>query len=174
MVQLGKDLESFEAELKKNPLDANINFDLATIHYRLNHIEEAKKFLAKVIFLNPKDFEATLLLGKIQRKAGDLHFAGETLQKASKLAPDNGEAWYEKGLVFSDLGQYDDAIQALQTAFNLSKPHDLVDLPYLRLYIGVLALAKGDYQLADQEVIYLKSHKLDYAKTLQNLINLSR
>jgi len=168
-----QDLAFFQEEIKKNPNDPNLYFDMASVYSRLNDLIGAQKCLVKALYLNPKDNEALLSLGQIRRRTGQLFLARETLEKLLARDPKNVDGWVELGYALCDSGIFDESVKAFQRAARLPPTPGSLELPKIRFYIGVLELARGNRKSANEELSWLRENKSEFAVSLEKLSSLA-
>lgn len=82
----------------------------------------------------------------------DAHFAraAADFKRATELAPDYGEAWSNRGVVFNLLGEHDQAIESLTQA--LANPARLVNPGLTRAHLGWSHFLEGNHVGAAKEL----------------------
>jgi tetratricopeptide (TPR) repeat protein len=113
-----------EDTLKRNPNDLNALRLLARIYTGQiggpqNRIDEAMLQKAideyqKVVALAPKDLDSWLMLGRLQKVAQNSTEAEKAYKQALSVDPDNEDALTGLALVYSDLGQTQQAAEILK------------------------------------------------------------
>lgn len=81
--------------------------------------DEAIARLNQSVQLDFKQVRVVRLLGLSYQLAGQLDAAETTFQRATTLAPNDGESWYYLGRVFYVRNFFDRALEALQRSANL-------------------------------------------------------
>jgi tetratricopeptide (TPR) repeat protein len=113
-----------EDTLKKNPNDLTAHRLLARIYTRLigdaqrvdeSMIQRAIDEYKKITTLAPLDVDAWLMVGRLEKAAGDSVEAEKAYQKALALDPANEDGLTGLALVYSDLGDNARATQLLKT-----------------------------------------------------------
>lgn len=114
---LGKARTSFERALQLDPRLFPAQFQLGMALARLKQEEPAKAALRKAIALDPKQPAALLELGKLCSRSGGTEEARKVLRAACEIAgAEQGESFYELGLLESEEGQDKRALELLQQA----------------------------------------------------------
>ncbi len=88
-----------------------------------------------------KIYEELISSGNEFYDVGDYNKALEKYEEASQLDPNQGLAWYMKGMALSQMGKYEEAIMAYNMACKLDP-----DRPEPFLSKGVLLLAFGKFE----------------------------
>jgi tetratricopeptide (TPR) repeat protein len=114
-----------EEALKQNPNDLNSRRLLARIYARLigesqqNHVDEtylrkAIEQYTRISQADPKDADAWLMLGRLQKLAQSSPEAEKAYRKALELDPDNEDALTGLAMVYVDLGDNKNAADMLK------------------------------------------------------------
>lgn len=114
-----------EGVLKQNPGDLNARRLLARIYTRLigdsqtNRIDESMMRKAieqyqKIVEADPKDSDSWLMLGRLQKVAQNSVESEKAFKKVLELDPDNEDAITGLAMVYSDLGQNQQAADLLR------------------------------------------------------------
>ena len=112
-----------------------------------------------------KEHLADLLsMGNFRMMLGQVETAVETYSYAIKLQPNDAEAYYNRGVAYSDKGKLDQAIQDYSKAIEL-KPNFVVAY-YNR---GIAYVKKGDLAQAIQDYNEAIELKPDFAEAYVNL-----
>jgi tetratricopeptide (TPR) repeat protein len=141
-----------EDQLKQNPNDLNARRLLARIYTRLigdqsnttdqSMVKKAIEQFEKITEGDPKDIESWLMLGRLNKIAGNSTEALKDYKKAMELDPDNEDGMTGLAMVYTDLGDNKAAADLLrQVADKNPNPHSLINLA------GVYEQLK-DYPLA--------------------------
>jgi tetratricopeptide (TPR) repeat protein len=141
---LKQDLEYYQEQLRQNPKDPNVNYNMGQVYFFMGKTDEAIRYLERAIYLNDKDNEAMLKLASIYRKIGHLSEALRLLKNAARIDDSNSEIWYETGVVYSDLADYQAGIEAFQKALHLSRSEEQKFL--IIYYTGLLHLSNRDWE----------------------------
>ncbi len=141
---LQQDLQYYQEQLRQNPQDPNVNYNMGQVYFFMGKTDEAIRYLERAIHLNDQDSEAMLKLASIYRKIGHLSEALQLLKTAAQIDASNCEIWYETGVVHSDLADYQAGIAAFQKALHLSRSEDQKFL--IIYYTGLLHLSNRDWE----------------------------
>jgi len=115
--------------------------------------------------------EALLKLASLYRKIGRLADARQLLVRASNLQKENADVWYELGVVYSDLADYQNGILAFQNALHFSRNEEQKFL--IIYYTGLLYLSDRDYENFNDCLRRLRNSPKYYVE-LENLGRLWR
>jgi Flp pilus assembly protein TadD len=110
----------FEQALAQDPNDAQTHYLAAVSYSRLQQLPKARKHLEDSVRLNPKNYEAFLLLGMTRDLQGETAGAVDAYKKGEAVDPSRPEAFREAGSSELLLGKSDQAVADLATAFKLS------------------------------------------------------
>lgn len=159
---LQQNLAQHERRLQQNPQDPDANYNMAQAYFLMGKTDEAIRFLERTIYLAPKDSQAMLRLATIYRKIGKLGEARDLLLTAGSLDEKNVEIWYELGVVYSDLADYQAGIAAFQKALHLS---NLEEQKFqIIYYTGILHLSNRDEENFKDCLRRLKASEKFYAE----------
>jgi protein O-mannosyl-transferase len=112
-------LPHFEAAVSQMTGSAMMHFYLALVYQRTSRMDEATREFQSALRVDPKNFPANLLLGRlflIQQRATD---ALPYLRKAAKLRPDSIDAHRFLADVYAELGQQEKSRRELAEADRL-------------------------------------------------------
>ncbi len=127
-------IKAYERVPPSSPLSRNAEIQLAVDLDALNRTDEAKKKLEHVISQHPKDTEAILELGNIQRGRKQFADCGETYSKAIDTVPhpekSNWVMFYFRGICYERSHQWPKAEADMKKALELYPEQPLV-LNYL-------------------------------------------
>ena len=100
---------------------------LAKIYERQRRLDEATAMVERALHLDPHCLPALLARARLERQAGRIEAAEQTLRSLLALPnPDvwvQAQAWYELGQVLDRQGRYDDAMRAFIPAKALMNAH---------------------------------------------------
>ncbi len=109
--------------LEQEPENPDANHFIAIIACDVGNLSAAKDFLEKAIRLNPNNPSCYLNMGNIVQKEGDLKAAIQWYEKSIQMDyAGSKKAQNNMGVVLTQLGQYDVALDKLKTAIELD-PH---------------------------------------------------
>jgi len=125
-----------------SPLSRNAQIQMAVDLDMLDRTDEAKKLLTHVIAENPKDTEAIIELGNIQRGRKDFADCANTYTKAIDTVPNpeksNWVMFYFRGICYERSNQWPLAEADMQKALQLYP-----DQPLVLNYLGYSWVDKG-------------------------------
>jgi choline-sulfatase len=111
----------FEAAVKKSPKWGALHFSLAAAYARVNRSADAERELRKTVEVNPTDFRANLVLGRMLALNGSPAKGLPVLKEAVKLQPDSATAHMFLAEAYSSLGQTANARRERAEAERLQK-----------------------------------------------------
>ncbi len=127
-------IKAYERVPASSPLSRNAEIQLAVDLDTLNRTDDAKKRLEHVIAQHPKDTEAILELGNIQRGRKEFADCGDTYSKAIDTVPhpekSNWVMFYFRGICYERSHQWPKAEADMKKALELYPEQPLV-LNYL-------------------------------------------
>jgi len=85
--QLKESKEVYEAALEKDPQNVQLLYGLAKVHQGLNHLEEAKKLLKKVLEIKPEFLDARFLLDQIKDQMSPIFLLQYSYTKSIAFDP---------------------------------------------------------------------------------------
>ena len=125
-----------------SPLHRSAEIQSALDLDALDKSDDAKKRLAKVIADHPKDTEALMALGNIERERKDFATCGQTYSKAIDTIPTPGKSnwvlFYFRGICYERSNQWPKAEADMQKALALYP-----DQPLVLNYLGYSWVDKG-------------------------------
>ncbi|MBN1867583.1 tetratricopeptide repeat protein [Candidatus Sumerlaeota bacterium] len=115
-------------------------YDVGLLKWDLGRHDQAEKYLARAIDLNPEFADAYNSLGYLFAEQGiKLDQALELVQKAMKMKPDQGYITDSLGWVYFKKGEIDKAVEYLSAAARLEQTD-----PTIREHLAEAYLAKGN------------------------------
>lgn len=97
-------IKAYEAFLEVWPDDEDVLFYQAQVSSRLNHYGEAMRIYRRVIELNPTRFEAVKGADQVLAREKRWNEILPLWDAYLSLVPDNGEAWFEQGGTYYQMG----------------------------------------------------------------------
>lgn len=129
--EYAKAAEEYEKALELEPDYVDAMTNLGVTYYRLQQLDKAIEVYTRAIAVAPEDADirSNLAAAYVQTyepggPTEPLDLALEQYQKAVELAPDLIQAHFGLGVVYSMLGQTEEAIAALETFQELDKGED--------------------------------------------------
>jgi tetratricopeptide (TPR) repeat protein len=95
----------FEAAVEKSPKWGALHFSLAAAYARINRLDEAQKELEKAVQVEPDNFRAQLVLGRMLTVQGKAAQGITNLKQAVKLQPNVPEGHLFLAEAYARLGQ---------------------------------------------------------------------
>lgn len=105
--QLGPALQWFEIAIQLQPDSAAALANAAEAMHHLGRYRDAIPLLRKACAVDPSSYPACNLLGACLMKAGDEHEAAGVFEAATRLRPDDAEAWANLSIALQATGQHD-------------------------------------------------------------------
>ena len=136
----------FQAAAKAAPAEANVNFGLGYLYWKLLQYDDAKPAFESALSVDPEHAQALAYLGDIELKRNDLERAVTLLKKAVQLKDDMRIAYADLGAIYREQKHYKDALAALQRAVKLDPAQ-----PDTHFQLGRLYQAMGNRAAAQQE-----------------------
>ena len=118
------ELESVELSLLRS---------MAAIYRNKNDYDKSLSFIKKAKALDENDINILLLESNIRWEMGDVESYEKLITKVLGIDPDNADLHYNLGVISSDKGEYDKAIEYYNKAIE-------VDKTYKNAYINTAAL----------------------------------
>lgn len=112
-------LVEFSEGLKLVPKDASFLRWIGYIHLEKRNYESAKEFLEKAVLADPKSVVAHLNLGTAYDGLKMYTKALEEFQTVTRLMPNNADAYYNMGVVYSKTNRSKEAADAYKMAAKL-------------------------------------------------------
>lgn len=145
------------------------NYDLGRIYYYLEDYENAKAYLLQVKISS--DYEAALYLGRTYEALGDYNYASSIYNDYTLIDQTKAEIYNQLGLCRMQMGEYESALTAFQTAMNIEnnemmqslKFNEIVAYEYMGDYKSAAALMSDylktypDDETAQREYKFLKT-----------------
>jgi Flp pilus assembly protein TadD len=118
--QAQQKLNQLELQLKTNPSDAKVAFELSSLYLQMQQTNAAFHILDQLI--NSPQADTTVLLSVAGAYAQLQQGARleSVLQRLVKATPENPEAWYDLATTQAQLGKTNEALQSLGKAVDLS------------------------------------------------------
>ena len=139
-------LHFLKAASEHDPANYELGQLLAEVFFQVKDYANARECLKKVLEIKPDHFEATFLLGLIQRKKGNLREAQTALEAAVGLRKDSSAAHASLGSLLAESGNKGQALKHLSTALKL-KPSAPV-----HFLIGAVYYGAGQHRRAIQHL----------------------
>ncbi|MEK7723935.1 MAG: tetratricopeptide repeat protein, partial [Acidobacteriota bacterium] len=141
---------------------AQVHYNIGVCFYRLNQTNSAITEFKQAISLNPNYEKAFYALGMAFSDLKDFNDAENAFRAALKLS-NNGETWFDLGLVLSEQKKYDEAFVSFQNAIKFGS----VAASASHNNLGVISAWKGDFKLAEKEIELSKN--LGFTEAENNL-----
>lgn len=115
----GDAIRSFRRAAELAPDLAEAHSKLGNLLFEYGHHEEANASFLRAVSARPTSAIAELCSAKVHLQAQRLVEAEADLNSALAREPNNGDAWRLLGMILSQLGRFDRAINALEKAIEL-------------------------------------------------------
>ena len=139
-------VRSFKKAIEIEPNNLEFQYHLAIPYVRLNRDKEALEIFESLIKRDPKNyFKAYFDIAGIYSKGGAYQKALDTLNIAEKIDPNNARVLLEKGYVYKNLKEYDQAINC----FNRAKALDPKESQLAYYMIAAVNLEREEFEKAD-------------------------
>jgi tetratricopeptide (TPR) repeat protein len=112
-------LSSLESAFSQDPSNYELGMLLAEVFFQAQEFASAGRRLRQVLDAQPDHFEATLLMGLLEKSHGNLKEAETLLQKAVRLRDDSHSAHASLGSLFMDRGNRKRAMEHFNRALEL-------------------------------------------------------
>jgi tetratricopeptide (TPR) repeat protein len=154
--------------LKVHPAFAIAQNELGLSYWRMNMLEQARKFLEAAIRNDPEYLIPYLNLAEVWMREKEYNRAGQVLAQASKAQPDRGEPYYAMAKIQYDTGHLDRAEQACRLALE----RDTSKIPEVHILLANVYLRRGEKaKLAAELGSYLeKTPKGEHAETARTTL----
>jgi len=117
-------IATYRKVIEIDPSRAELYFEIGNIYLKTNKFDEAIQSFQQAIRLNITKKEAYLYIGNAYEQQKNFAMAATSYERYLLLLPENsGQAQYRLGLCYSELGQLDKAILALEDAVK-SQPQE--------------------------------------------------
>jgi choline-sulfatase len=115
-------VSELEAAVKRIPDSDELHFDLATAYEHEERIEDAHQEFLSALRINPDQYRANLMFGRLLGMHGDPLGALPYLQKAVKVQPDSPDGHKFLANIYTELGQVENARREQTEAEQLAAP----------------------------------------------------
>ena len=112
-------LTSLQAGFEHDPSNHELGMLLAEVHFQARDFTAATECLTQVLQTKPDSFEATLLMGLLQRRHGNLNEAERFLEASVRIKGDSPSAHVTLGSLFLERGNRLRALTHLNKALEL-------------------------------------------------------
>ncbi len=113
-------LQQMEAEVRTHPTNFQAAFNLAMTYLQLQQTNRAVAVLEQVVSQPQVDVMALLTVAQAYAQIGDVARLEPVLEKATKVAPEMPEVWYDLAALKAVLGRGAEGLPALRRALELS------------------------------------------------------
>ncbi len=112
-------LTSLESAFRHDPSNYELGMLVAEVFFQAEQFLSASQCLARVLEAKPDHFEATLLMGLLEKRNGNPHAAQQLLEAAVGMRNDSASAHATLGSLFLDHGNRKQALEHLKRALEL-------------------------------------------------------
>ena len=138
--------QSFKQAIALEPQNLEFQYHLAVTYVRLKKNDEALEIFESLIKKDPKNyFKAYFDIAGVYSREGTFQKALDTLNLADQAAPNSARVYLEKGYVYKNLKEYDQAIKS----FNRAKELDPKESQLVYYLIGAVDLEREEFENAN-------------------------
>lgn len=113
----------FRAALQQQPEDTDALYQLGSLCFRSDRINEAKSLIESVLRIDPLHAKALCGLGAIHHCQGDLSEAIDCFTRSASIQPTNADTQTNLALALREKGLEAEAVQCLKLALELNPQH---------------------------------------------------
>ena len=150
--------DAFRSALRREPDDADAQFDLALAEERQGAIDRARSGYEAALRLDPNHLPSLVNLARLERQTGRAERAAQLLDQASRrpeLASEPG-LWVQLSMTERVAGNLDDAEKAARHALSLRRDPGAYEA------LALVSTARGKYREA--ELLAISALRLDEAR----------
>jgi tetratricopeptide (TPR) repeat protein len=140
-------VSEYQAAIKAAPLQPGLHEELGTEYWKINKIEEAEAEYKRELAIDPHSMLATYKLGSLLVESAKPAEGKPLIEAALRQEPNLKEAYYYLGRAQMQLGNENEAVDALKKAVTLNSNPEI--------------LAQAWYQLA---TVYRRMHRMEEAQ----------
>jgi tetratricopeptide (TPR) repeat protein len=118
--QMQERLGTLEQSVQITPTNASAVFDLASLYIEMNRTSDALHLFDQLVEQPGADLNTVLSVANAYAQLQDGERLETALQRLVVMTPDSPEAWYDLASTQAILGKYDQALQSLARALELS------------------------------------------------------
>jgi tetratricopeptide (TPR) repeat protein len=118
--QAQQDLRAREEQVRANPNDAKLAFDLASLYLQMQRTNMALNLLDQLITNPAVDLNTLLSVANAYVQLQQGPRLENALKRLVTVSPESPEAWYDLATTQAALGKPNDAVKALKKALELS------------------------------------------------------
>jgi tetratricopeptide (TPR) repeat protein/phage shock protein PspC (stress-responsive transcriptional regulator) len=118
--QMQERLGTLEQSVQITPTNASAVFDLASLYIEMNRTSDALHLFDQLVEQPGADLNTVLSVANAYAQLQDGERLETALQRLVVMTPDSPEAWYDLASTQAILGKYDQALQSLARALDLS------------------------------------------------------
>lgn len=132
-------LDYYHQAIEKAPDNLDYKARLALMYAKLNDEERAKQIYKSILDINDKQVDALVSLGVYAINDEDSNAALGYLNKAIENAPDYGDAYKIRAIIYTTINEYDNAMKDIDKALSINPKDTELWLQKINLHDG-----KGD------------------------------
>lgn len=115
---------AYQATINQDPDNTDAKRGLAAALTAAGQMDAAAKIYAQILGADPKDPQALIREGELQRQKGNYEQSLATLKKAESLVSDNLDLSFNEALDYDALGRFDESIKTLKSILNSTASTD--------------------------------------------------
>ena len=116
--RIDEEIAKAKEGIKADPSNASAHVRLAYLLIKKGALDEAMKSFDEAIRLNPRSYDAKTGKGIVLARKGNQKEAEQVLKDALVLNPNPVRTHYELGLLYQQLGQFEQAIAEFKEGIN--------------------------------------------------------
>ncbi|WP_316840618.1 tetratricopeptide repeat protein [Pedobacter gandavensis] len=116
--------ESFQKILAIDPKNAAVYYEIASLNYRQNKLQEAEAAIKKSVALDANNLWYWKMMAELYKRKGDMDGLISVFNELIRLSPDNDAFYFDKGNAYLLLGKTTEALRTydeLEKKFGVSK-----------------------------------------------------
>lgn len=116
--------ESFQKILAIDPKNAAVYYEIASLNYRQNKLQEAEAAIKKSVALDANNLWYWKMMAELYKRKGDMDGLIGVFNELIRLSPDNDAFYFDKGNAYLLLGKTTEALRTydeLEKKFGVSK-----------------------------------------------------
>ncbi|MFC1509817.1 tetratricopeptide repeat protein [Candidatus Omnitrophota bacterium] len=159
-------IASYKKALSVRPNYIEVYNNLGIVYLRMNNTKEAKEQFYQAIRINPDYGMAHYNLANALKNEGKYEEAIDEYLRAKKLIPENYEICNDLGIVYSIIGQLDNAKEQFNDAVKITNNVES------QFFLGVTNIKQGKNELAVQhfkEVLKINPNHIDAHELLAEI-----
>src|SRR5260370_42202253 len=126
-------VSEYQAAIKAGPQQPGLHEELGTEYWKINKIEEAEAEYKRELAIDPHSMLATYKLGSLLVESAKPAEGKPLIEAALRQEPNLKEAYYYLGRAQMQLGNENEAMDALKKAVTLNSNPEILAQPWYQL-----------------------------------------